>query len=236
MRLVFDFPYSPAPWLLTLGWKAFCEIGIADPSALESLGSGLLAPPSIYSVTHCDHDSPLRTPRYRGGGLPKQAYGGPTAPHRMTRAYPHDVPAPYTSIPYGASSTTSLPAVAPPSPWPRPGFCGQPAAIGSLQFLIAAHRRLPRFHQQEAHKTRSLFADMSQLLLAAELYSRGVSPDSWPPAYCWRRDSPGPRSAHAQRRLQLHFGMRHQPPGPVAPLGFPPHHYVQSQNLPVQLS
>ena len=61
----------------------------------------------------------LRSPLgLQGGGLPTQAHGPVTASHRMTRACPHVEPAPHTSIHDGASSTTSPPIAAPPSPWP----------------------------------------------------------------------------------------------------------------------
>src|SRR5271157_786879 len=65
----------------------------------------------------------------RGGGLPTQACGPVTACHRVTRACPHVQPAPHTSTPYGASSTTSPPIAAPPSPWlPRDCPCA-PTAV-----------------------------------------------------------------------------------------------------------
>src|SRR5208337_4622534 len=64
-----------------------------------------------------------------------------SAPHGMTRAYPHDVPAPHTSIGCGASSTTSPPSAAPPSPWPAPGYFSWPPGGG--KHAAVGHRRVP---------------------------------------------------------------------------------------------
>jgi len=68
------------------------------------------AAPAIYSIAFATMIHLFKLPRSsREAGCPYKR-SVPTSHHRMTRAHPHDVPAPRTSSSCGASSTTSLPA------------------------------------------------------------------------------------------------------------------------------
>src|SRR6266545_8279901 len=108
----------------------------------ESRSAGLLAAPAIYSVSTATMILLFKLPLcYRGRRAAHTSARRSTARHRMTRAHPHDVPAPHTSSHCGASSTTSPPAAWPPSPW-RSHDSFWPTA--GRRRGAAAHRLSPR--------------------------------------------------------------------------------------------